>query len=97
MRQLGKTVFFNLTYRPAFGVRVRFPLTQKPRESIIWQKRVEQLLEYFLCQNCEKEMHQAYANGEELSYVPGRCNSANIHHLMCRTPSNILRDRLPGK
>ena len=50
------------------------------------------MLEYFLCEYCEKEMHEAYANGDGLSYVPGRCNSANIHYLMCSTPSNILGD-----
>ena len=37
-------------------------------------------------------MHEAYANGDGLSYVPNRCSSANIHRLMCRMPSNILGD-----
>ena len=27
------------------------------RECSIWRKRVEQLLEYFLCEGYEKEMH----------------------------------------
>ena len=59
---------------------------------IIWQKRVEQLLEYFLCEGCEKEMHKAYANGDGLSYVSDRCNIASTHHLMCKTHSNIFGD-----
>ena len=62
------------------------------RECIIWQKCVEQLLEYFLCEGCEKEMLEAYANGDGLSYVSDRCNIASIHHLMCKTPSNIFGD-----
>ena len=49
-------------------------------------------MEYFLCEYCEKDMHEAYANGDGLSYVPDRYNSANIHYLMCSTPSNILGD-----
>ena len=32
-------------------------LMEAKRECIIWQKRVEQLLEYFLCEGCEKEIH----------------------------------------
>ena len=64
-------------------------LVEAKRECIIWQKRVEQLVEYFLC---EKEMHEAYANGDELSYVPDRCNIASIHHPRCKTMSSIFGD-----
>ena len=39
-------------------------LVEAKRECIIWQKRIQQLLEYFLCEGCEKEMHEAYANGD---------------------------------
>ena len=64
-------------------------LVEAKRECIIWQKRVEQLLEYFLC---EKEIHEAYANRDGLSYVPDRCNIAGVHHPMCKTLSNIFGD-----
>ena len=66
-------------------------LVEAKRECIIWQKRVEQLLEYFLREGCEKEMHEAYANGDELSYVPDRCNIASIYHI---TEQYIWRHRL---
>ena len=28
----------------------------------VWESRVDHLLEYFICEGCEQEMHDAYKN-----------------------------------
>ena len=64
-------------------------LVEAKTECIIWQKCFQQLLEYFLWEGFEKEMHETYANGDGLRYVPDRFNIASINHLMCKTPRAI--------
>lgn len=37
------------------------------KECIIWQKHMEQILNYVLCEYCKEEMHELYVNGDRLS------------------------------
>ena len=42
-------------------------LAQAKKHLRVWERRVDHLLEYFICEGCEQEMHDAYKNGA--SYV----------------------------
>ena len=47
---------------------------------------------YVLCEYCKEAMHEAYTKGDGLSYVPDRCNTANVSGMRCRDSRNIFQD-----
>lgn len=43
-------------------------------QSILWQKRCDELLDWILCDYCIKEKDDAFAKGLELDWVPDNCD-----------------------
>ena len=55
---------------------------------------MEQILNYVFCEYCKGEMHEAYVNGDRLSYISHCCNTGNVSAMRCPDASNIFQDRL---